>query len=122
MNAHNHFGVSCIKVSPCGKSIASCDYNKSVYILNASTKEVVNDKFNFHTSRVYSVDWSSDSKYLISTSLDNCTIHWDVENVKRLRTFSVLDSDLALTCSYFKDNNSFVVGGHNCSPRIISLS
>jgi WD40 repeat protein len=118
---HHHFGVSTIKSSNSGKIVASADYNKAIVLWDSTTKEVISEAFVFHITRVYSLSWSSDDSLLVSTALDNSAIVWDVLAKKRVRTFAVIDADISLTSSFYINDESFVVGGHNCSPRVISI-
>lgn len=92
-----------------------------IFLWYSDSKELYAENFHFHTSRVYSVSWNKSDTILVSTGLDNQAIAWDVKEKKRILNFPVLDSDLALTSCFYGEERVFVVGGHNCSPRVIPI-
>ena len=118
---HHHYGVQTIKVSHDGLTVASADNNKAITLWKADSREVITEEFNFHVCKVFEVCWSSDDKFLLSVGLDNSAIYWNIAEKKRQRTFTVLDSEIAVTCSFFGNDKTFVVGGSYCSPKVISV-
>lgn len=122
MNIHNNYGFSKIKISNDGKLIATADSNKNIIILNSGSYDVSIENFNYHTSKVFDLDFNLNSTNLISVSLDNSAIYWDINEKKKIRTYANVEHELVLTVSFYKDEKSFVCGGYNCSPRIISFN
>jgi WD repeat-containing protein 1 (actin-interacting protein 1) len=121
---HTTFGpfpISTIKSSFSGKLVASTDINKTILVWNAVTKEVYADNFHFHSARVYSLSWNKSDTLLVSSSLDNSAIVWDIEAKKRINTFPSIDNSVATTTCFYGSDREFVAGGASCSPRIIPV-
>lgn len=121
INFHHHFSVSNIKVSNSGKLVASADSNKSILIWDPLTNKIISDKLYFHTTRVYGICWNKDDSLLVSVSLDNQAIIWNMTDYSRINMFPVLDVKIALTCCFYGEERVIVVGGHNCSPKLIPI-
>lgn len=90
-------------------------------LINSETKEVHSQSFCNHVSRVYGIGWSDDDTRLCSCGLDNSAISWDVTELKRIRTYAVVDIDMGVSCDFIGNNNQFAVVGNNCCPRIITI-
>ena len=80
-----------IKLSPDGKLIASGDNQRVILVYEADTKKVVCDRFGFHTGSIFDLDWSGDSKFLASASLDGSVMLWEIETKKRLKNYPNFD-------------------------------
>ena len=81
-----HFGeYQVIKLSPDGKLIASGDNQRTILVYEAESKKVVCDIFGFHTGSIFDLDWTGDSKFLASSSLDGSVMLWEIEIKKRLK-------------------------------------
>jgi chromatin assembly factor 1 subunit B len=93
--------VNCVRWSPDGKYLASCDDESCIFIwrqkpdseaLNIFDKDDVSDgdkeiwlsykTLRGHMEDVYDLSFSSDSQYLISGSVDNTAMVWDIEKAK----------------------------------------
>jgi len=80
-----------IKLSPDGKRIASY-FGSAIYICDAADGKITRT-FNASTDNVTDIDWSSDSKYLLSsgqrhTGHYDTKIHiWDVDTGENVNTF-----------------------------------
>jgi len=61
--------ISALAFSPDGKLIASGDSNGRIMLFNAE-KELVTSRWSFHSARVNSFAWTSDSLHCASASLD----------------------------------------------------
>ncbi len=113
-------GVSSIKTSHDCKTVASADVTKNIYLWDASSKEITNNRFVFHSSKVYEMDWSSDDKMLISGSLDMSVIVWDVETKERIREIPKADIEVVLTIKFVNDKQ-FICGGHSSVPTLHNI-
>lgn len=93
--------VNCVRWSPDGKFLASCDDECVIFIwrqkpdaeaLNIFDRDDVSDAdkeiwlshktLRGHMEDVYDLSFSSDSQYLISGSVDNTAMIWDIEKAK----------------------------------------
>lgn len=101
--------------------IASGDNNKSIVVWDAKSKEIVTDAFIYHLGKIFDIAWSDSDKLLVSVGLDDAAIVWDIENKKKVRKFAVLDGEITSTCTFYGNENEFVVGGFNCTPRVVSI-
>ncbi len=87
-----HYGeYQVIKLSPDGKLIASGDNQRTILIYEADTKNVICDRFGFHTGSIFDLDWTTDSKFLASASLDCNVMIWELETKKRLKNYPNFD-------------------------------
>jgi WD repeat-containing protein 1 (actin-interacting protein 1) len=97
--------ITRMRFSPDGKLLAVGDSNREIVVYDSSDFSVVYDGLVYHTSTVTDLDWSSDSKYLLSSSLDKCAIVWDLagkQNIKNICHFNSVKSVA------FIDDNTFV--------------
>ncbi|CRL06429.1 CLUMA_CG019620, isoform A [Clunio marinus] len=95
--------VNCVRWSPSGEYLASCDDESFVFIWRmkpeAETATIFDrddgsqsDKETWltyktlrgHTEDVYDLSWSYDSQFLISGSVDNSAVIWDVHKAKSI--------------------------------------
>lgn len=93
--------VNCVRWSPSGEYLASCDDESVIFVWRLKPEaEIVNicdkdenseaDKETWlihkilrgHMEDVYDLSWSQDSQFLISGSVDNTAIVWDIEKAK----------------------------------------
>jgi WD40 repeat protein len=108
--------VTCIKLSHDGNFVASGDSTKNVFIWKSSTKEIVNNRFVFHSAKVFEIDWSSDDTNLVSASLDRSVIVWDLPSKSKVKVFSDVDVEV-VTAVTFVNDKEFICGGHSCGLR-----
>jgi ribosome assembly protein 4 len=69
--------VTQVVFSPDGRWIASCSFDKSVKLWNASTGAFV-ASFRGHVGSVYQIAFSADSRFLVSASKDATVKIWSV--------------------------------------------
>ena len=90
--------VNCVRWSPSGEYLASCDDESVIFIWRQKPESEANlfddvsegDKevwlthkiLRGHMEDVYDLSWSSDSQFLISGSVDNTAMVWDIEKGK----------------------------------------
>lgn len=107
--------VNCVRWSPSGEYLASCDDESFVFIwylkpeseavgifdrddISDGDKEIwmTFKTLRGHVEDVYDLSWSHDSNFLISGSVDNTAIVWDVQKAK--------------SSAIIKDHKGFVQG------------
>ncbi|KAF9053801.1 WD40 repeat-like protein [Hymenopellis radicata] len=71
--------VSALSFSPDGKYLASGDSSGRIALFDAKAKSLITSRWSFHTARVNSISWTSDSKHCASGSLDTHVYIWSVE-------------------------------------------
>lgn len=108
--------VTVIKVSNNGKLVASGDSTKNIYIWDSSSKEIVNNRFVFHSAKIFDVAWSSDDLQLVSGSLDRSVILWSVPDKSKLKVYPDVDIEVVTTVTFTYDKE-FIVGGYSCSLK-----
>lgn len=79
--------VAQVAVSPDGKLVASCSFDKSIKIWNAEDGEFLGT-LRGHVGPVYRICWSRNSKHLASVSKDSTLKIWDVTSRKLVRELS----------------------------------
>ena len=110
--------ITVLKLSPDQKLIASGDNLKYIKIWNAETKEIVNDRCDFHSAKIYDLNWSNDNNYLISCSLDYNVIIWKMDNKSKFKEFINVEGDQINSVVFIsKDKCDFVCGGNVGSIR-----
>jgi microtubule-associated protein-like 1/2 len=79
--------IECIRYSPNGQYLACACRDSLIYIYEVSEDGLAYTKVgkcSGHSSYVRHIDWSADSKYLISNSSDYETLYWDAKTCKQL--------------------------------------
>ena len=118
-----HYGeYQVIKLSPDGKLIASGDNQRTILIYEADTKNVICDRFGFHTGSIFDLDWTTDSKFLASASLDCNVMIWELETKKRLRNYPNFDGNQINAVRFMNDNKDVVCAGHSCNVKEIPFA
>jgi chromatin assembly factor 1 subunit B len=93
--------VNCVRWSPSGEYLASCDDESVIFIWRQKPEAETSNIFDRddcsdgdkeiwltfkilrgHMEDVYDLSWSQDSQFLISGSVDNTAIVWDVQKAK----------------------------------------
>ncbi len=117
-----HLGeYSCIKLSPDNKMIASGNNQTQIKIYDAASKDITNDRFGYHSSKIFDLDWTSDSKFLISCSLDYTVMIWDIETKKRVKNYQSIDGAQQNSVKFVNDNKDFVCAGNNCTVHEVKF-
>ena len=115
-----HYGeYQVIKLSPDGKLIASGDNQRTILIYKADTKNVICDRFGFHTGSIFDLDWTTDSKFLASASLDCNVMIWELETKKRLKNYPNFDGNQINAVRFMNDNKDVVCAGQSCNVKEI---
>ncbi|KAH7878576.1 WD40-repeat-containing domain protein [Lentinula edodes] len=79
--------VSALAFSPDGNLLASGDSSGSISLFDIKEKKLITSRWSFHTARVNSLSWTSDSKHCASGSLDTHVYIWSV--AKPLRNIAI---------------------------------
>ena len=118
-----HYGeYQVIKLSPDGKLIASGDNQRTILIYEAGTKNVICDRFGFHTGSIFDLDWTTDSKFLASASLDCNVMIWELETKKRLKNYPNFDGNQINAVRFMNDNKDVVCAGQSCNVKEIPFA
>ncbi|KAJ3848746.1 WD40-repeat-containing domain protein [Lentinula lateritia] len=70
--------VSALAFSPDGNLLASGDSSGGISLFDVKEKKLITSRWSFHTARVNSLSWTSDSKHCASGSLDTHVYIWSV--------------------------------------------
>jgi WD40 repeat protein len=112
-----HYGeISVLKLSHDEKLVASGDNKKQIMVWSASSKEVVCDRFAFHSAKVYDIDWSADDLSLVSGSLDRSVILWSLPEKTKKKVYPDVDIEVVTSVKFVGDTE-FICGGHSCALR-----
>ena len=75
----------------------------------------------FHSAKIFDLNWSEDSKFLISGSLDESVMLWKMENKSRLKNYPCIDGDQINSAVIINANNDFVCGGYSCTIELVTV-
>ncbi len=93
IDKENDLAITRIQYSPNGQYLACACRDNSVYIYEVSEDGMTCTKLgkcSGHSSCVAQVDWSLDSKYLVSNSGDYETLYWDAKSCKQLTNVQII--------------------------------
>ena len=117
-----HFGeFASMRLSPDGKTIASGDSQKYIKVWDAESKKIVNDRCGYHSSKIFDLNWSENSQFLISGSLDESVMLWKMENRTRFKNYPCIDGDQINSAVIINENNDFICGGYSCTIEKVTL-
>jgi len=97
-----------VRFAPCGNLLACSDSQKTIKVFDTSDWSVKHEYL--HYSAVSDIDWTSDSKYLLSASLDKDAIVWDLANKKELKVQAHFQG---LKCISLMDDNTFITASED---------
>lgn len=104
------------EISPDGKTVATCSYDKRIILWNAETGEQLRT-LDGHNGAVYDVAFSPDSQFLVSASADDTCKVWRVLDGERLDTLGQpLKEQYA--CQFSPDGQTIVAGGADNRIRV----
>jgi WD40 repeat protein len=117
-SSHSNF-VNCIRYSPNGERAVSVSSDKKIQFYDGKTGVENGEIVNAHGGSIYSVSFSADNNYILTTSADKTVKVWDVATLSLLSTLSAIDPALAQV----PDMQVGVVSGGGLGPSLaISLS
>ncbi|KAK1234193.1 WD40 repeat-like protein [Marasmius sp. AFHP31] len=70
--------ITALAFSPDGNLLASGDSSGTICLFDAKEKKLITSRWSFHSARVNSLAWTSDSKHCASGSLDTHVYVWSV--------------------------------------------
>lgn len=104
------------ELSPDGKTLATCSYDRSIVLWNAETGQVL-QTLTGHNGAVYDVAFSPDGTTLLSASADDTCKVWRVADGTRLDTLpQPLKEEYA--CAFTPDGRAIVAGGADNLIRV----
>jgi WD40 repeat protein len=104
------------ELSPDGKRLATCGYDKQIEIWDALTGKLLRT-LEGHTGAIYDVAFSPDGRFLVSASADDTCKIWRVEDGQRMDTLpQPLKAEY--TCTFSPDGQSIVAGGADNNIRV----
>ncbi|KAF9269416.1 WD40 repeat-like protein [Marasmius fiardii PR-910] len=74
----NKGAVSALAFSPDGSLLASGDSSGRICLFDLKEKKLITSRWSFHSARINSLAWTSDSKHCASGSLDTHVYVWSV--------------------------------------------
>jgi len=111
--------VSTLAYSPCGRYLASGDSNREVKVFE--DQKCLTSSWVFHTSKIMSLSWSSDSSHIASGSVDSAVIVWDLHDSNK-RVHLKMAHAGGVRGVVFVDHNTVVSVGEDCCMRSWLLS
>ena len=104
------------ELSPDGKRLATCGYDKQIEIWDAATGKLLRT-LEGHTGAIYDVAFSPDSRFLVSASADDTCKVWRVEDGQRMDTLpQPLKAEY--TCTFSPDGQTIVAAGADNNIRV----
>lgn len=107
------------ELSPDGKLLATCSYDRVVSLWNAATGKLVRS-LTGHNGAVYDIAFSPDGTLLASASADATVKIWNVKTGERLDTLGQPEGEQCAV-SFSPDSNSIVAGGADRQLRLWTL-
>ena len=104
------------ELSPDGKRLATCGYDKKIEIWDAESGKLLRT-LEGHTGAIYDVAFSPDGRFLVSASADDTCKVWRVEDGQRMDTLpQPLKAEY--TCAFSPDGHSIVAAGADNNIRV----
>ncbi|KAG6887804.1 hypothetical protein C0992_010656 [Termitomyces sp. T32_za158] len=75
--------ISALAFSPDGKMLASGDSSGKIVLFDVKEQKLITSRWAFHTARINSIAWTSDSRHCASASLDTHAYIWSVAKPMR---------------------------------------
>jgi len=111
--------VSTLAYSPCGRFLAAGDSNREVKVFEGQKSLV--DGFVFHTSKIMSIAWSTDSDHIVTGSVDSAVIVWSVSNPKQRVHFKLAHAG-GVRGVVFTNPTTVVSVGEDCCMKSWTLT
>jgi WD40 repeat protein len=113
----NRGQITALAYSPDGKYLAAGDAQRAILAYDTTTHKVKIDEWVFHSSRINSVAWSSDSKHVVSASLDTNVEVWSVDQPMKHITIKGAHLESA-TNAVFVDNDTIATSGADAAIKV----
>ncbi|MGE3806637.1 MAG: c-type cytochrome domain-containing protein, partial [Gemmataceae bacterium] len=104
------------ELSPAGKLLATCSYDRTIKIWNAESGELLRTLAG-HNGAVYDIAFSPDGRFLVSASADDTCKVWRVSDGLRLDTLGEPLKEV-YTCTFTPDGRHIVAGGADNNIRV----
>jgi WD40 repeat protein len=109
--------VTTLKYSSDGRYLASGDSSSYVCLLPTDTYEVKDNRWTNHTTKITCLDWSPDSRCLVTGGVDCQVIVWSLENPKRPVMVPRAHTD-NVTKVVFVDERTVLTAGYDCAIKL----
>lgn len=114
--------VTSVAYSPDGSKLASTCKARLVRVWNATDgSAIISDEWMFHSAPPLRVNWSPNSKRLITGGLDSDVFVWDLDN-KSKRIHINQAHILGVTDCLFIDETTIATTGYDCTTRTWTLA
>ncbi|GAM20715.1 hypothetical protein SAMD00019534_038900, partial [Acytostelium subglobosum LB1] len=116
---HHRGQVNSVSYSPCGTLLASACSNREVMVWEGKNKKI--SGWVNHNARVNTVAWTSDSKHLVTASLDGAVLVWDV--VKGDQPVQLKNAHPGgVNAAVWTTENSFVSCGNDGAMKFFTVT
>ncbi|KAF2401843.1 WD40 repeat-like protein [Trichodelitschia bisporula] len=111
---------TCIRFSHRGDLLASGRFDGTVVLFDLETNGLAR-KLRGHTAQIQSLSWSSDDRYLLSSSQDCKAILWDLKDGSRVRTVR-FEAPVFIADLHPKNHLLFVAALFEEQPVLVDIS
>lgn len=113
--------VSALAFSPDGDLLASGDSSGKVVLFDVLKKSVITSRWSYHSARINSLSWTSDSKHCASGSLDTHVYIWSVE--KPLKNIALKNiGPGGVNSVLWLDGKKIVIAGADGCARVCEIT
>ncbi|RWS30825.1 Actin-interacting protein 1-like protein [Leptotrombidium deliense] len=115
--------ITALAYSPDFRCLAVCDKNRRVIIYRRDLNYQLNSEVDWsaHQATVNCLSWSSNSKQLISGSLDTNIIIWNIDEPLKQIQLRKCHPMSSITNIYWKNNQTIITTGHDSNIKIFTF-
>ncbi|ODV59135.1 Aip1p [Ascoidea rubescens DSM 1968] len=109
--------ISFIKISPNREFAAIGENSGKIVLYNLKEKKIQTNKWSFHTSKINSISWNVNNKFIVSGSLDTNIIVYSVDKPMRNIKFSNAHKDGVSVVEWLSDDVIISGGSDSCVKK-----